>query len=164
MKYKLTEKCKYVQGVKLYRIEALKDFGDVKKGDLGGWAESEKNLSQHGNAWVSDNALVFDNALVSGDARVSGNARVYGNAWVSDNALVFKTNDYMCFQSFGSQGRTTTVIKTKDGHIIKCGCWSGTLDRFINQIKETHGDNQHAREYLAICEVIKIRIESWEDK
>ena len=134
MKYKLTEKCKYVQGVKLYRIEALKDFGDVKKGDLGGWAESEKNLSQHGNAWVSDNALVF------------------------------KTNDYMCFQSFGSQGRTTTVIKTKDGHIIKCGCWSGTLDRFINQIKETHGDNQHAREYLAICEVIKIRIESWEDK
>ena len=137
MKYKLTEECRYVQGVKLYRIEALKDFRDVKKGDLGGWAESEKNLSQHGNAWVSGNARVFD------------------------NALVFKTNDYMCFQSFGSQGRTTTVMKTKDGHIIKCGCWSGTLDRFINQIKETHGDNQHAREYLAICEVIKIRIESW---
>lgn len=39
-------------GIKLYRIKALKDFSDVKKGDLGGYVLVERNLSQFGNAWV----------------------------------------------------------------------------------------------------------------
>ena len=42
-KYKLTDEPIYKLGIKLYRIEALKDFGDVKKGDIGGYVESEKN-------------------------------------------------------------------------------------------------------------------------
>ena len=34
----------------LYRIRALKDLDDnVHKGDLGGYIQSEKNLSQKGN-------------------------------------------------------------------------------------------------------------------
>ncbi len=85
----------------LCRIKALKDFDDVKKGDIGGYVESEDNLSQEGNAWVYDNARVFDNAeiygnaKVYGDARIYDNARVYGNAevsggaWVYDNAEVY---------------------------------------------------------------------------
>ncbi len=28
------------------RVVALKDFGDVKKGDVGGFVQSERNLSQ----------------------------------------------------------------------------------------------------------------------
>ena len=39
-------------GRKLYRIKALKDFNNVKEGELGGYIESEQNLSQEGNAWV----------------------------------------------------------------------------------------------------------------
>lgn len=35
-------------GVTLYTIKALKDFGDVKAGDIGGWIENEDNLSQYG--------------------------------------------------------------------------------------------------------------------
>lgn len=30
----------------LYRIQALKDFNNVKAGDVGGWIESYHNLSQ----------------------------------------------------------------------------------------------------------------------
>ena len=33
-------------GINLYRIEALKDFSDVKKGDIGGCIEKGENLSQ----------------------------------------------------------------------------------------------------------------------
>ena len=55
-------------GNKLFRINALVEFGDVKAGELGGYVEKEENVSQDGNAWVS------------------GDARVYGNAWVHDNA------------------------------------------------------------------------------
>ena len=35
-KYKLTDETINVDGKTLYRIEALKDFSDVKKGDKGG--------------------------------------------------------------------------------------------------------------------------------
>ena len=83
-----------VFGKKLFRIKALVAFGDVEKGELGGFIEKEDNLSHDGNAWVSGNARVSGNAQVSGnawvygDAQVSGNARVYGNAWVSGNARV----------------------------------------------------------------------------
>ena len=79
----------------LYRITALRDFGNVKKGDRGGLVAKETNLSHEGNCWVSGNAKVYGDALVSGSAqvsgsaRVSGNALVYGDAWVSGNAYVY---------------------------------------------------------------------------
>ena len=67
---------------KIYQIRSLVDFGDVKKGDLGGYIESEKNLS------VSDSAWVYDSARVCGDAWVCGDARVYDSARVSENHFV----------------------------------------------------------------------------
>jgi len=88
MKYGLTNNTIKNFGTTLYQIKALKDFGNVKKGDLGGWIEKEGNLSHHGNAWVSGNARVFDKACISGNACVSDKARVSGNACVSDKARV----------------------------------------------------------------------------
>ena len=82
MKYKLTKTTKEAYGIKLYQIEALKDFSDVSKGDNGGWVEKENNLSQDDNCWVSGDAWVSDDARVYGDAWVSGDARVSGDAWV----------------------------------------------------------------------------------
>ena len=67
-KYKLTKENISYCGKTLYRIEALKDFANVKKGDKGGYVEKEDNLSQEGDCWISDNAKVFDSALVSGKA------------------------------------------------------------------------------------------------
>ena len=99
-KYKLTDETINLNGATLYRIEALKDFGEIKKGNKGGFIESENNLAHEGDAWVSDNAhvygdacvfdnaRVYNNAFVSGYAQVYGNARVYGNAWLYDNAHV----------------------------------------------------------------------------
>ena len=95
MKYKLTKNKKTIGDVTLYQIEALKDFSDIKKGDLGGWIEKESNLSHRGDCWVSgsamvcNNAQVSSNAMVSGNAIVSGDARVYGDAEISGNARVF---------------------------------------------------------------------------
>ena len=89
MKYKLTKNKKTIGEITLYQIEALKDFSDIKKGDLGGWIEKESNLSQQGDCWVSCRARVYDNAIVSDNAWVFGNAQVSGCAWVSGNARVF---------------------------------------------------------------------------
>ena len=84
-KYELTTDTKFIFGKRYFRIRALVDFGNVSKGDLGGYIESEDNLSndtKHGNAWVGGNARV------GGDARVAGNARVDCNARVDDEAYV----------------------------------------------------------------------------
>lgn len=78
----------------LYRVVALCDFGNVKAGDIGGWVESESNLSQEGDCWVYDesevrtNARVYGSARVSESAKVAGDAQVYGYARVYDSAEV----------------------------------------------------------------------------
>ena len=64
----------------LHRIRALRDIRyGVEAGDLGGFIESEKNLSQEGDCWVSGNAQVYGNARVSGDALVCGSALIGGD-------------------------------------------------------------------------------------
>lgn len=102
-----------MNGSTIYRIKALKNFGDVEAGDMGGFVESEDNLSHEGPCWiygdamvyhkakVKDNAIVRDyvhvfnnarvmeNAIVEGHARVSDDSTVFGNARVKDNANVF---------------------------------------------------------------------------
>ena len=88
-KYKLTEETINVNGKTLYRIKSLKDFGNVKKGDKGGFVEKEENLSQSGDCWVYDNAKVYNNAKVFDYADIYGNAEIFGNAIISGNARVY---------------------------------------------------------------------------
>ena len=87
-KYELTTESKEYGGRKLFRIKALVSFGNVKKGELGGWIEKEQNLSHFGNAWVGGNACVYDKARVWEDAQVYDDAVVFGNVWISDKAQV----------------------------------------------------------------------------
>ena len=100
-KYRLTEETKELYGSTLHRIEALKDFGNVKKGEKGGWIEGEYNLSHYDNCWVSGEAILCENAFVSGDvlvcgdAVVFGSAQVFGSATVSDHAEVYG-NAWLC--------------------------------------------------------------------
>lgn len=86
---------KYYLCRKVYRIKSLKDFGNVKKGDIGGFVESEKNLSQEGNCWIYDNAVacenavVEDNAVVCGNSIACGNSKIRGYARVGGNSTVY---------------------------------------------------------------------------
>jgi hypothetical protein len=77
-----------VSGTTLYRIRALKDFGNVKAGNLGGFVASERNLSQLGNCWVADDAMAYDEAVISGDAQLYARGRAYGRGRVSDRGQV----------------------------------------------------------------------------
>lgn len=102
-KYALTENVMDYNGRKVYLIKALKDFGDVKAGELGGWIGNEKNLSQFGNCWVSENAIVCDDALVRDNAQVKGDARVFDSADISEEAKVsFNSKVSGCAEIFGN--------------------------------------------------------------
>jgi hypothetical protein len=70
------------------RVVALRNFGDVKAGDVGGFVDSEANLSHDGDCWVNDDARVSGWARVFDDAQVSGHAHVSGHAWVYGRAKI----------------------------------------------------------------------------
>ena len=218
MKYELVKTdTKQFCGRTLYRIRALVAIGSlIAPNDLGGYIESEKNLSQMSdNAWVYDNAQVFDDARVFGnaqvfgdaqvfddaqvfgnacvfddawvydnaqvfdDARVFGNARVSDNAWVYDNAQVFddarvfgnarvsgdarvsKQSQWLLIGPAKSSGRfTTAFVDEKLGVRVVCGCFTGTIAEFSEQIEKSHKDNkEHLEQYRLFCQLIGFNFE-----
>ena len=156
-KYELTEDTIIVNGYILHRIIAIIDFGDIKKGDIGGWIENERSLDQNGNAWVSGNAQVYGDArvygdaLVSGDAWVYGNARVFGNAQVYGNARVSGNADYIVFKNFWSSGRYFTWTRSNNMWIV--GCFFGTGEELI---KKAYKDSDvSGREYERVVRYVE---------
>ena len=156
-KYKLTDETIEVEGKALYRIEALKDFCEIKKGDKGGFIESEDNLSHEGNAWVYDDACVYDNALVTDDAcvsdnaRVWGNVRVYGNTNVCGDAEISTGSDYIVFKNWWSSGMYFTW--TRSNNMWSVGCFYGTGEELI---KKAYKDSElSGREYERIVKYVE---------
>lgn len=99
-KYEIT-KIAHAQYPWLHRIRALRDVREnVRAGDLGGFVQSEKNLSQDGQSWIADNAVAAEDAYVHGDAilwdyscvrgsaTISGPSRIGGNAIIEDCAII----------------------------------------------------------------------------
>lgn len=108
-KYKLSEAIEFHGAHKFYRIQALKDFGDVKAGEIGGWVESEDNLSQEGLCWVyddatvmhhasvSDNAICRNHSIISGNAIINQNAQILDDSTIEDNSII--TNDAVVMEN-----------------------------------------------------------------
>lgn len=132
-------------GHTLHRIEALKDFGDVKAGDKGGFIESEKNLSQDGDAWV------YRDVWYIREARVYRETCVYGEACVSGSARVYRETDYIVFKNWWSSGRSFTW--TRSNNMWKVGCFYGTGEELI---KKAYADSEKSgREYERIVKYIE---------
>lgn len=94
MKYALTEETRIIKDNArnhvCYRIIALKDIGDglIKKGELGGFVESTKNLSQDGEAWIYDDSVVLGNASVTGNAQIYGKSIIFGDVRATSESSV----------------------------------------------------------------------------
>ncbi|WP_375703921.1 hypothetical protein [Bartonella sp. AD13SXNS] len=78
-KFALTNETRVFNNKTLYRIKALRDFDDVKAGQLGGFIENENNLSHDGNCWV------YENARIANDVHVYENAHIHGIAVIREN-------------------------------------------------------------------------------
>lgn len=116
-KYELTEETIVDFGVTLHRIRYLYGIPklNIEQGDLGGYVQSEENLSQEGLCLIKDGAIVTGNAFVSEDAVISGNAWVGDNAHICGNAKV----------SHSAIARGDTVIRGNAhiwGRAIVTGC------------------------------------------
>ena len=92
-KYELTDETIRYHGRTLHRIRALRDFGNVERGDLGGYVESENNLSHFGTCWVYNQAKVMHGAHIYEAARIFDSAYVHGAAWISGSVQAFDSTE-----------------------------------------------------------------------
>lgn len=132
-KYELTDEILEVGGRVLHRINALRNFGNIKQGEIGGWIENEDNLSHCGDCWVY------------GNAKVLGNAEVYGNAEVE------KKSDYIVFKNWWSSGRYFTWTRSNDKWRV--GCFYGTGEELIK--KAYNDSDESGREYERIVKYVE---------
>ena len=156
-KYELTEETLEIDGHVLHRIIALRNFGNVKKGDLGGFIEKESNLAHDWNCWIYNDAVVYGeaevygNAEVYGEAEVCGEAMVYGEARVCGDAKVEKKSDYIVFKNWWSSGRYFTWTRSNDMWTV--GCFYGTSEELI---KKAYADSEEkGREYERVVKYIE---------
>ena len=136
-KYELTDKTLEIDGHTLHRIKALKDFGDVKKGELGGFVESEDSLSHEGNCWVYDEGEVYDKSVVREDAKIKGHSKVigseiYGSAEVSGYARVTDShafgNSKICDDAGVWNSKISENAVIKDDARVRVSSFSGNAE------------------------------------
>ena len=61
---------------------------------------------------------------------------------------------------FGSEYRTTYFFGLTDGRIcVRCGCFRGTIEKWEERVKETHGDSLLAKAYIGLVEPVKMMMQ-----
>lgn len=83
-KYEMFKQEKH-NGFTYYRIRAIKNFGNIKKGTIGGLIQSENNLSQNGNCWIDKSSIVRNPTIVLDNVFVC-------NESLLEDFVVFKGN------------------------------------------------------------------------
>ena len=89
-KYEITD-IAHEQYPFLHRIRALRDIGgEVRKGDLGGFVESQSNLSfdPGDDAWIFDEAIACNTAYVDQGAVLREDAVLCDSAYASQGAVL----------------------------------------------------------------------------
>lgn len=89
-KYEITE-IAHPEYPWLHRIRALVPVNQwVMKGDLGGFVESENNLSQEGLCWIYDDAISCEDAVVEKNAVLFMKAMARDSALITNNAGMYE--------------------------------------------------------------------------
>lgn len=115
-KYKLINSENLSKGS--YRLQALRNFADVKEGDLGGYVDSEHNVSHYGNCWVYasgsvlQDSRIFGNTCVKDRARVTCGARVWDSVLSDDSLVSFQSIVRNCTVSGTSRIDTSEVRRS----------------------------------------------------
>ena len=129
----------------LHRIRALRQVGDdVPVGKLGGYVQSEANLSQgNDEAWLYDDSISRDEANVCGGAElhgqavaqdlalVGGSAVMYGHAIACDNAILtagcIRSDALVCGNARVRENAATHIAPVVTGQSVVMGDLSGSI-------------------------------------
>ena len=129
----------------LHRIRALRQVsGDVPYGALGGFVQSEANLSQdRDDSWlyndsvcrdearVCDGARLYDQVMAQELALVSGSSTMYDNAIVCDNAIItggcIRNDALVCGNARVRENAATHIAPVVTGQSVVMGDLSGSV-------------------------------------
>ena len=129
----------------LHRIRALRQVReDVPVGELGGYVQSEANLSQDSDdAWLYDDSISRDEANVCGGAQlhdravaqdlalVSGSSTMYDNAVACDNAILtagcIRNDAIVCGNARVRENAATHIAPVVTGQSVVMGDLSGSV-------------------------------------
>lgn len=100
----------------------------------------------HGNSVIMNDAKIYSFSDIYGDVNIKdkvltkdhaviyGNVKLYGNI-VIDNKVITDSNQILGIGPIGSRNSTTYFIKQPNDIYVQCGCFSGTIEQFTNQVK-----------------------------
>ena len=63
-------------------------------------------------------------------------------------------DDILFVGPIGSRADYTHIYRTDKGVYVKCGCFFGTVDEFASRVKDTHGNNKFANQYLKVIDFV----------
>ena len=165
-KYRLTNNTIVYKGRILYQIEALitiypyddeeDNYWDppiVEEGSLGGYIESENNLSHIGKAWIKDNAKVLGNSKVLDNAIVSENAIVCEDSSVENNSSVY--GDAMILGASTICGNSYILDKSKicDSSIENSIIFDDAIIENSSIVSGHIGKHAHIRSYKDVISI-----------
>ena len=67
---------------------------------------------------------------------------------------ITSVDDILLIGPIGSRADYTHIYRTDKGVYVKCGCFFGTVDEFASKVKDTHGDNKFANQYLKVIDFV----------
>lgn len=154
-KYRLTSETISYDGHMLHRIQCVNSFfashfnKTITEGELGGFVESDANLSQEGECWVDKDSMVYGNAEICGNAFITHNSVIHGNALIRRNVCVMEANikgdaivsspsDYTVFPIPGSAHGFVTWTKSDDRWSV--GKFYGSSSELVRMAYE-HGSD-----------------------
>jgi uncharacterized protein YjbI with pentapeptide repeats len=77
-----------------------------------------------------------------------------GGAYLRGAGKIASVDDILLIGPIGSRSDYTHVYRTDKGVYVKCGCFFGTMDEFAAKVKDTHGDNKYANQYLKVIDFV----------
>lgn len=59
------------------------------------------------------------------------------------------------FGPIGSRHKSTYAIRHAECVMVKCGCFWGTFEKWVECCREAHGDTAHGKAYAAAADFIR---------
>ena len=80
-----------------------------------------------------------------------------GGADLGGAGKISKAEDILIVGNIGSRLGYTHIYNTDNGIFVKCGCFFGAIEEFAEKVKQTHGNNEHAKAYAALIDFAKAK-------
>ena len=121
-------------------------------------AEARRHTNTDGSEGgiVAISATVASSAKISGSAEIGSGASIGSDASIGNGASIGAADWWISVGPQGSRGAMLTAVQRPEGLRWWVGCKLGiTTDELRGLVAETHGDSNHADEYLHVIAFVE---------